>query len=104
VSINSLKNKKMSKNRIAYQLELVEQLKTFLTTLQERLLEVQNYYDRTLGKLEAEGMYVELLEKQRKEHFAVTKKSIDDLIELIEESDKRYADKIINRLTILLNT
>lgn len=78
----------MSRNRIAYQMELLEQLKDFLTTLQERLADTQTRYDSTLSKMEGQGMFLEKIEDLRNEYFVATKQGIDDIIELIEQSDK----------------
>ena len=95
----------MSRNsRIAHQIDLLEELRRFLALLQERLLEAKSNYDSSLQKIEAQGMFLELLEKQRDEYFAVTEKEIEDIIELIEGSDKPYVDKVIDRLEDLRNT
>lgn len=93
----------MSRNRIAYQMELLEQLKDFLTTLQERLADTQTRYDNTLSKMEGQGMFLEKIEDLRNEYFVATKQGIDDIIELIEQSDKPYIDQIIDRLTNILH-
>jgi hypothetical protein len=90
--------------RIERQIELTEELKSFLSSLQTRLTEATEMYDRSLQKMESEGLFMELLEKQRKEHFSQTKKNIEDLIELIEYSDKPLCDEIVDFLYDLMNT
>lgn len=93
----------MSKDsRISYQIQLLEQLNEFLTNLQARLQETEQYYDKQLGKMEAHGLFLEKIETQRKEYFTVTKQGIQDIIELLEQKDKPFVRKNIDYLNRIL--
>jgi hypothetical protein len=85
-------------NTIDNQIELLEELVSFLGDLQEGLNSSIQYYENALGKMQSEGLFTELVEKQRVEYYAVTKQQIDNLISLISRQDKRYAVKVAERL------
>lgn len=89
--------------RIRYQISLTEALKIFLTGLQNRLLETIDMYDKSLQAIEGE-QFAELVERQRNEYFARTKKEVEELIEIINRSDKPLADQIVFFLEDLLST
>jgi hypothetical protein len=89
--------------QIHHQITLTEALKNFLTGLQNRLLETIDMYDKSLQAIEGE-QFSELVERQRNEYFARTKKEIEDLIEIINRSDKPLADQILRFLDDLLKT
>jgi len=98
------KNINMFQNSIIKQIELTEELIGFLKKLQDNLSGAIVSYDRILGKMEAEQMLIELLEKQRNEYFLVTKGNIEELINMIDASDIPLAAELIDWLEDLLNT
>jgi hypothetical protein len=97
---NNLKTSNMSKQTsYAYQIELMEALKSYLDKFQDRLGAVaQNYENRVNDLYESGGMMHETYEDFHTNYLEVTKSKIQDLIDQINDEDIPFVERQIDHL------
>jgi len=94
----NLKTTNMSKQTsFAYQIELMEALKSYLDKFQDRLGAVaQNYENRVNDLYESGGMMHETYEDFYTNYLEVTKSKIQDLIDQINDEDIPFVERQID--------
>jgi hypothetical protein len=79
------------------QIELLNQMKTFLEGLSEQFDEINKRKQQFLNSLDSEGLDLKLLQRFE-EYFAENKQKTRDLISKIEGEDIPYTEQVIRYL------
>ena len=93
----------MSGNAFSHQIELMQNLQQFLSTFQDRLLQVATSYQNQVDKLHDAGLMDEIHRDFSNQEMAETCAAIKQLVDRIGNSDIPHAQKIIAYLEQGLN-
>ena len=93
----------MSGNAFSHQIELMQNLQQFLSTFQDRLLQVATSYQNQVDKLHDAGLMDEIHRDFSNQEMAETCAAIKQLVDRIGNSDIPHAQQIIAYLEQGLN-
>ncbi len=86
-TINTKGEQSMSQGSYSHQIELLQNLQSYLGEFQERLLGVSSNYARKVDNLHAEGMMLETYERYAENELQETQQLIRRLVDHISQSD-----------------
>lgn len=97
---NKLNRNKMANNQTsyAYQIELMEGLKSYLDGFQQRLAAVAQNYENKVNSMREANMMEETIESFNDNYVETTKQKILELINLINERDIPFVENQIEYL------